>query len=542
MKKYINGRIYTVGKAGWENDPASCMVIDDNGTILYVGDIDPPAYRNAEMIDLDGSTVLPGFIDAHVHIPGNSLTKLFEVDLFNAKSKSEIRHSIEDFLIKNPEAEYIYGTGFDMSTIDENGNAPMASWIDDITKEKITVLQSNDMHSVLTNSYTMAKMNLTNSDYTGSGRIHTDEAGNPTGLFTDTWDIEIPKRQYTKEEICLALKYFEEEMLSWGFTAMMAIGPFCKGLSPDILGYFSECNIKIRTNSSVLILPEAADERMKQLELVRKNYDRPDLKITTAKYMIDGVIEGETAALKEDYSDNPGFKGSPVWGYSDLLASFKKAISSGFQIHAHTIGDEAVGMTLQAISEAQKQENNYTLRHVLTHLQLVDKKDYHYFKSNNLIAAIQPFWHYKEPGYYEEIELPALGNERCEQMYPAKSLQDSGAVLTCSGDYPVSPVNNPLIGIQMGITRNAYDSADSTRYLLGSSERLSLSNMIEAYTLNGAYQLHRENEIGSLEAGKSADFIILNKNPFEESSAELYKIQVEATFIKGEKVYTRNNK
>ena len=543
VKKYVNGIIYTVDGAGWDEKPASEMAVDSNGIILHVGNNTPDKLHIDEIVDLGGKTVLPGFTDAHVHIPGMALTQLFEVDLFGAYTRDEIRYRVKAFIQKHPDCDFIFGTGFDMSIVDENGNMPSAEWIDDLCGEKKAVLQSYDMHSILVNSVVLKELGIKDSAdvYKGKGNIHCNKAAVPTGLLTDTWDLPVPKRIYTDNEICQALKLFERDMLAWGYTSIMAIAPFAKGLPIEILGDFKKCGMKLRTNSSVLIRPELEEERMEELIEARNAFDRPDLKITTAKYMIDGVIEGQTAALNTDYCNKAGFKGDTVWEYDKLTASFKRAIRNGFQIHCHTIGDAAVSMALKAIDEAQKQENNYELRHVLTHLQLVDEDDCKLFGKNKLIAAVQTFWHYKEPDFYENIELPSLGTERCEKMYPLKSLKKNGAIITCSGDYPVSAVNNPMLGIQMGLTRNNPEAEDMNeqRYLLNAEERLSVAEMIEAYTVNGAYQLFREGETGTLKEGKAADFIVLNNNPFNVDAMKISEIAVEKTFIKGQEVYTR---
>lgn len=543
IRKFVNGNIYTVEGAGWAEKPVCEMAVDSSGTILCIGNEISNELQIDEVIDLEGKTVLPGFTDAHVHIPGLALTRLFEVNLFGADTKEKVRKRIKDFIEKHPDFDCIFGTGFDMAITDENGDLPSAAWIDDLCGEKEAVFQSYDLHSNIVNSVVLDKLGMSDSSYVynGKGNVHRNKDGIPTGLLTDTWDIPVPEHIYTEDEICQALKLFEKDMLAWGYTSMMAIAPFSKGLPVEILADFEKCDIKIRTNSSALIRPEAEEKRMSELIEARKRFDRPDLKITTAKYMIDGVIEGQTAALEGDYSNIAGFRGTVIWEYDALVTSFKKAIRNGFQIHCHTIGDAAVSIALKAIGEAQKEENNYELRHVLTHLQLADKEDYRLFGENNIIAAVQTFWHYKEPGFYEKIEIPALGKERCEKMYPLKSLRDNGAIITCSGDYPVSSVNNPLLGIQMGITRNDPDAEDMDKqeYLLNAQERLSLAEMIEAYTANGAYQLFREGKTGTLKEGKDGDFIVLSDDPFTVDAMKLSEIVVEKTFIKGEEVYTR---
>lgn len=541
-KLFINGRIYTVSGENWHLRPAEAMAVNRDGTITYVGKREGFPAKDCQVIDLSGAAILPGFVDSHVHIPGNSLTKLFEVDLFQAGTAEEIRNRIADFLERQPDARAIFGTGFDMGIIDDQGRAPCAQWIDDICGDRIAVLQSGDMHSRLLNTEAMKAAGILEAGYIyeGKGRIHTGSDGRPTGLLTDTWDIKLPEHTFTKEEICRAIKDFEQEMAKWGYTSIMAAAPFSKGLPVEILTYLKECETKMRINASILIRPEAVGERMEQLISARDNMQQGDLRITTAKYMIDGVLEGNTACLKEDYCNIKGFRGQPIWKYEALVQSFRQSIKNGFQIHAHTIGDAAVQITLDAIEEAQKQEKNDKLRHVLTHLQLVDEKDFRRFGENNLIAAVQTFWHYKEPGFYENVELPALGKGRAEKMYPVKSLKGGGAVITASGDYPVSPANNPLLGIQMGITRDAYEKTEQgirgSSFVLNPAERVTLKDMIEAYTISGAYQLFREKETGSLEAGKRGDFVLLDQDPFETEPAELSKIRILQTYLDGKEL------
>ncbi|MCC2865025.1 amidohydrolase [Anaerovorax odorimutans] len=541
-KLLTNGRIYTVKGDSWNKKPQKNMLIRADGRIELVGQLQAPVTEDVEIIDLQGKTVLPGLIDSHVHVPGMSLTELLEADLFSLKSREELRERIGSFLKEHPKQDTLYGTGFDMSIQDEEGNPPCAKWIDDLAEDKMIILQSGDMHSMLLNTKAMETIGLLKKDfvYEGPGRIHKDAAGCPTGLLTDTWDIDIPKHVFSKEEITEALLDFQKKMLAWGYTGIMAAAPFAKGLPIEILQYPKD-KLGIHINGSILIRPKERKSRMEQLIKEREKTSASELKISTAKYMIDGVIEGNTAYLKHAYCNREGFTGTPVWKYSELTESFEEAIKNGFQIHAHVIGDAAVQMTLDAIIEARKAAGNADLRHVLTHLQLVDVSDFHKFGAAGIIAAVQTFWHYKEPGFYENIEVPALGRHRSENMYPLRSLKENGAVITASGDYPVSPDNDPLLGIQMGITRNAWNMGvadpDDTAYLLSKEERLTVKDMVEAYTINGAYQLFREKEIGSLEAGKLADYIVLSDDPFEVEPMKISRIKVMETCLSGKTVY-----
>ena len=269
--------------------------------------------------------------------------------------------------------------------------------------------------------------------------------------------------------------------------------------------------------------------------------------------MIDGVVEGATAFLKKPYCAEElgeGYNAKPDWTLSELTDSFRQLNENGFQTHSHCIGDAATDICLTALERA-----NIALikgnRNVLTHLQVVDKPDIKRMAKQGLIACLQPFWFLKEPGWFYEVDVHYLGNDRANNIYPAKTFLKNGIPITASGDYPVSPSNDPFFGIQAAVTRNIYseelfgvriNSPDDNRYLLGKNERLTIKEIIEAYTINGARQLFREDEIGSLAAGKEADFIIIDKDPFIQRAIDLNKIKVIATYMSGKNVLEKRRK
>lgn len=545
----INGVIYTVEGSHWENNPADSMLIDEAGIIRYVGNEGEARSlaRNAKIIDLQGKTVLPGFIDAHVHVPGTELMELYDLDLNGTSTKKETMECVKTYIHNHPDFESYFGSGFNMSMIDEHGKAPCAKWLDDICPDKPMVIRSSDMHSRWVNTAAMKASGVTRDTISkGIGHIHRDPEGNPTGLFTDTRDIRFVEPTYNVQQQEEGLKRFIKRMNAWGYTSIMAIPPTPYIQMERYMQFENQGILTLKINCGVLIDQNTFEKNIEELRNLKEQIQSPLIKVTTAKLMIDGVVEGETAYLKEPYASNSksnaSYRGKLNWKEDTLKEVVRKLGEQELQVHMHCVGDAATTAALDAIEHAHSINESKDHRSVITHLQLVDDEDKNRMGRLGVIGAIQPFWHIKEPGFFENIEKKALGAQRAEREYPARSLADQGVILTASGDYPVSPINNPFLGIEAGVTRNLYnsecfgfepDDSEDPRYLLNKEERLTLPEMIEAYTINGAYQLFREKETGSLSQGKMADFIVLSQDPFKVNLVDIDKIKVLATVLNG---------
>lgn len=555
---YKNGNIYTVEGIGWEERPVQAVAVDENGYIIATGSNDEVcdmADDNTEIIDMQGRTMLPGLIDSHVHMPGTAYADLFNISLFGITEKEDTLKAISEFIENHPDDKAYFGTGFNMGIVDESGVRPCAEWLDEICADKPIVLRSYDLHSSWINTKAMELSNITKETQEPPlGHIHRYEDGTPTGLFTDCQDLGIISAEYTHEQNVQAVKCFVEKMNQWGFTSITSIAPHM-GLSPMIYKEIEASGeLNLRVNTALFISPKSPEENLKELCTLRENLDTELIKVKTAKYLLDGVLEGNTAWLKEPYSPAAGlgdnYNSFPEWKMDDMKDSFREVMKEGFQIHVHSIGDAATSAVLDnqeaAMAEMADPERGKALRNVITHLQVVSPDDFERMAKLNNIAAIQTFWHLKEPGFFETVDLPALGEERVENEYPAKSFVNAGVKITNSGDYPVSSVNNPFCGIKAGVIRNLYseeifgidiDNPDDERFLLNKDERLTVTEMIEAYTINGAYQMFREDEIGSIVTGKRADFIIIDRDMINCDVMDIDKTKVLETIFAGRTVY-----
>jgi predicted amidohydrolase YtcJ len=293
------------------------------------------------------------------------------------------------------------------------------------------------------------------------------------------------------------------------------------------------------------------DEQIEIMKAERAKHNSGQIRFTTAKFFLDGSIEGLDGCLLLPYGSASGkgddYKGVFLWEEEKLVDAFQKCLEAGFQIHCHSIGDGAANKALNALEKAKRQLPEGDYRTVFTHLQLVSPADIKRMKAHNIVANVQTYWHLKSPVLYHQIEKPLLG-ERAEREYPLQSLFQEGIVVSASSDYPVTPDPNPFYAIEAGVTRNLYNAAafgvkditnvDESSYLLNKEERASVSDMVRAFTINGAYSGFQEKFTGSLESGKAADFIEVSADPFEINPSEIEFITVKKTYFSGRLVYS----
>ncbi len=550
-----NGTIYTIDD---NNTVAEAIAVKD-GKIIFVGSTeDAQAYKGTatQVVDLNGKIVMPGFIDAHVHAPGAKLTELFDIYLYESITKEQTLADIKAFIEVHPDQTEYWGSGYTVGMAGDS-KGPKAEWLNEICSDKPIILTSNDGHNMWLNSKALEMNRITKDtpNPTG-GLIQKDpDTGELWGSITDADSLITMSQTYTKKQQEEALKAFQESMNGWGYTSIMSIAP----TSVDLKCYQDLENsgdLTLRVNLSQQIqLSQPFEPQFQSLINLRKNLNSNLINVTTAKYFADGVVEGMTGYLLEPYDAAaglaPDYRSEFYWDPDELGKYFARTMEEGFQIHVHSIGDAATKLVLDSMEFAQNANPTVDNRNVITHLQLVNDADKARFGKLEIIAALQPYWHFKEPEWWEYVDKIALGEDRAYQEYPVKSLLDNGALLTSSGDHPVSPVNNPFWAIESAVTRNLnnadyygvediIDINDPT-WLLNPEERISVQDIVKAYTRNGAYQLYRENTIGTLENGKYADMIVVDQDIFKINPLDIDKTKVLTTIFNGDVVYGNYN-
>jgi predicted amidohydrolase YtcJ len=552
-----NAVIYTVEGNDWDIAPQQSLAVGVDGKFLYVGsDEGVQAYigEDTQVRDLRGRVVLPGLGDGHVHPPGTALTEMYNIYLYTSITKEQTLQDIRAYIEAHPELDAYWGSGFTMGIGGEEaeGRGPQKEWLDEICSDKPIILTSNDGHSQWLNSKALEMNGITKDTTHPTGKVQKGPAGELWGTLTDASSLISMSQQFSAEQHLRGLASYQDSMTQWGYTQGAMILP-----AVDYVNYMLQMenngNWHMHANLATRFSPESKfeDDLSVFLDAREAAKDSDLIHVTTGKFFEDGVVEGMTAYLGEPYDPAAGldsdFVSVPLWDLETLKRHFDTVMKNGGQIHVHSIGDEATTETLDALAYAQGQNPGVDTRNTITHLQVVKDSDKARMGRLRVIGSTQPFWHLKEPEWYEYVDKVALGEDRAYKEYPVKSLIDNGVVVTFSGDYPVSPVNNPFWAIEASVTRNLNNpeyygvddiaDIDAPAWLLNPAERISVKQAVEAYSINVAYQLFAEDRFGSIKVGKDADFIVIDQDILHINPLRIDRTKVLATVFGGELVY-----
>jgi predicted amidohydrolase YtcJ len=534
---YKNGFIYTVDSL---NTITEAVAIKD-GRFIYVGDdkgVSSFVGDKTKIIDLDEKMVLPGFIDAHCH-PISSYRYFFELNLYDLKLIQEIQNAIKDYLISHPDSKYIKGRGW--SNADFSKTGPDKKIIDEVARDIPVSFSSEDGHSMWVNSKALELAGITKETKNPEGGvIERDPVTNePNGTLRENAAELVSKifPDYTVEDLMKGLQAYQEMALAFGITTVH--DAYLDAGSSETEAYRNLENnnkLKMRFRASLYIDPEKGADQIKLLNDERIKNKGTLFQTNSAKIFIDGVVEGSTAFLKEPYEHLPGSRGELLWELNELDKICSELDKNNFQIHVHAIGDAATSVTLDAFAFVEEQNGKRDSRNSITHLQLVGQSGIRRFKELGVIAVTQPYWSIKDE-YYYNIQVPYLGQIRADEEYPMASFFAEGVVVASSSDYPVTIPCNPLKAIQFGITRSDLNTIDP-KEILWPEERVTLEQMIRSFTIYGAYANFLDKVTGSIEVGKMADLIMLDKNLFKIPVTEINEVKILMTIFEGREVFT----
>lgn len=527
------GKVYTLDAArSW----AEAVAIR-GGRLVYVGtDAGAKPYLGpaTRVIELGGKMVLPGFHDSHVHLVSGGV-ELGQCDLNGAATLAEALSRIRTYAAAHPTKPWIVGGGWNLPLF-PGGNAKKEV-LDEVVGNRPAYLTAADGHSAWVNSKALALAGIDkNTPDPPQGRIERDpKTGEPTGTLreaaADLVAELLPKITAAERQVGLA----KALALAHSFGITSAIEASASEATLETYRALEERGeLRMRVTASLYV--DSLRDESQVTELVARRDSAKGLrrmKATAVKMFADGVIESGTAALLAPYLGRNGSRGELNFEpqvFARLATALDKA---GFQIHIHAIGDRAIRESLNALEAARRANGARDSRHHLAHIQLFDPTDIPRFKGLDVTANFQPLWAYAD-SYITDLTEPVSGPERSRWLYPIKSLATSGARLAAGSDWSVSSMN-PLEAIEVALTRRDPTSGPGPAWR--PEETVDLPTMLAAYTTGGAWLTFQENNTGSLESGKAADLIVLDKNLVTLPPHEISETKVLLTLIAGQEVW-----
>jgi predicted amidohydrolase YtcJ len=530
---FRNGAVYTMDAArSW----ASAVAIR-GGRIVYVGTDSLPAGTvgpRTEIVDLGGRMLLPGFQDGHVHLVDGGV-ELGLCDLNQAASVAEVVAAIRAYGAAHPALPWVRGSGWQLPLF-SNAN-PRKELLDSLVPDRPAFFWSGDGHSAWVNSRALALAAITRSTPNPpNGRIERDpRTGEPSGTLRESAaDLLKPVLPaHTAAELADGLDRAQRLAHSFGLTTI-----FSANTEEDELRAYADADRAGRLSLRVIAALAASasgDTVIARLRAWRSRYTTAHVRPTAVKLFQDGVIETRTAAMLAPYLDRHGDAGEPVRDQATLDALTAALDRNGFQIHVHAIGDRAIRMTLDAYDHAAAVNGPRDRRDAIAHLQVIDPADIPRFRTLGVVANFQPRWANGDE-YLTELAEPALGPARSRWQYPIASVVRSGAVVSGGSDWSVSSLD-PLEAIEVGITHR--EPGDTSTPPWNPVERVDLPTMLALYTINAAWAHHLDRETGSVEVGKLADLIVLDRNLFELPTWRIHEAKVVRTLLEGRTVFRK---
>ncbi len=486
-------------------------------------------YSNSIVIDGNGKTLLPGLIDAHGHVMGLGFQQL-NVDLMGISSLEATLDTLKSYAEANPDLEWIQGRGWNQTLWEEN-EFPTAADIDKVISDRPVWLSRVDGHAGWGNTMAlqMAGVSKDTPDPQG-GKIIRDGSGKATGVFIDAAqgfvESEIPAP--TQKEQKLALEKAYDQMAKMGITSVHDAGVGVKAW--ELYKEFADQG-KAKTRIYGMISGSGGtfDELSKNGPI--KSYANDMLALRSVKLYSDGALGSRGAAMLQPYSDDPGNVGLLFMEQEQMDAAVSKVVGKGFQANIHAIGDAGNRQVLDALEKAQNEHGDQGLRNRVEHAQIVSLTDIPRFKELDIIASMQPTHATSDKNMAED----RVGPQRIKGGYAWKTFLEQGTVVAAGSDFPVEH-SNPFFGLYSAVTRMDHSGNPEGGWY--PNESLTRQEALRAFTIDAAYAAHQEDVLGSVEAGKWADFILLDENYFEIPASEIWKIKVHETWVAGKKVYS----
>ena len=528
----VVGNIITMDE---NNMRAEAMTIKD-GCVQFVGTLaEAEKYcgPNTNRENYGELSVYPGFIDAHVH-PAVAGSRFVEsINLVGIQTVDGYLDAVREFIAAHPEKKQYKGAGWS-----PRDREMTAKDLDAICSDKPILLNSIDGHSYWMNSIALQTIGFTRevAQQDGPAMVHVDADGNPSGVVVEETERVAQNLKPEIEEEMEGLLLWQDFAFGLGLTT---VGDAGFGSIVDLDAYKqldSEGKYKLLTYSSYYepVPGQSVDDKVAHAKQAKADYEGEFFRISGIKMFVDGVVEGHTAWVIDEYLDQPGYYGVKKLDDHDYLVDLiKKANAEGFYVHLHTIGDGAVKFAVDALDQAQKESGVYDARNCMAHLQLVRPEDVKRMADNKIIPIVAPLWTpYDE--HVSPLEEKYIGAERCDNAYPIKSFIEAGATIVFHTDYPVSTAASIPASIATAVLRGNPGMPARQQ----EKEGISRLQALQAMTTNSAYALG-DDTIGSLAIGKKANYAVFDRDFLSDPIEEVRNSRIVVTAVQGEVVYRK---
>ena len=530
-----NARIYTVNpQQKW----AEAIAVRGD-KIIAVGDrkqIEALRGPATKVIDAGQRLLLPGFTDCHIHFMDGSLG-LRRVDLNGATTVAEIQKRVKTYADAHPKEPWIQGMGWTYPTFGPTA-LPNKKILDDVVPDRPVYLVAFDGHSSWANSKALAMAGIErNTPDPPNGKIVRDENGDATGALKEAAGDFVGSKTPppTRPERLEALRKGIREANRVGLVRVHSAGQDFEYLDLyNELRNRGELTLRFYV-AYFLDPPGLTPEATALIENARRQYNSKDDWIAggAVKTMLDGVVEAHTAAMLAPYTDDPTQSGKLFWNPGKYKATIADLDARGLQIFTHAIGDKAVRLALDAYQNAAEVNHTKDARPRIEHIETIAAEDVDRFGKLAVVASMQPLHSYPDDDTLN-IWARNIGPDRASRAWVWRSIQEKGGALAFGSDWPVVTLN-PWPGVQTALTRQTSEGNPPGGFI--PQQRLSLEDTIRGYTLGAAFAGSREKTEGSLELGKLADFILLDRDLFKIAPSEIGKTEVLITMVGGKIVY-----
>ncbi|WP_127474017.1 amidohydrolase [Microbacterium sulfonylureivorans] len=539
---FSGGPVFT---ANTVRSRASAVAVS-GGRIVAVGgdEVHDLVGPKTELVDLRGRMLLPGFQDAHVHPVWGGLDML-RCDLAGLGTAAEYLEAIGAYAADHPHDEWVLGGGWQMSAFP--GGTPTAAALDAVVPDRPAFFPNRDGHGAWVNS---AALRLAGIDRDtpdpADGRIERDAGGRPSGTLHEgamgLVNRHLPEEPL--ERLTEALLVGQRYLHSYGVTAWQdaIVGSYgdAGDPAPAYLRAAADGTLTARVVGAIWWDRTRGLEQIPSILERRERYRGGRFAATSVKVMQDGVAENFTAAMLEPYcdghghfTDNSGISFVPPEILNEAVPLLD---AEGFQVHFHAIGDRAVRECLDAVEHAIARNGRGDNRHHIAHIQVVHPEDIPRFRELDVAANMQSLWAALEPQMVD-LTLPFLGSPRDAWQYPFGDLLRAGAVLAAGSDWSVS-TPDPLAAIHVAVNRIAAPGHEEGEYEAFLPEQaIDLATSLTAYTAGSAWVNHLEETTGTVELGKHADLVVLDRDPFDRPVDEIGATRVLQTYVEGQRVY-----